>query len=334
MKAIFRPTTEKDAPQIVSFLSPLLQSGSLRLDLLRWKLWAPREDYTEPRSYVLERNGSIIAHAGIWPTTLRTAAGTVRGCHLFDWAADPRALGAGVAIVQRICEMFDFIYAIGGAEITQKIIPAIGFKKVGEEWAAARPLRPFQQAFSHQYRDWRMPARLVRNALWSVIPTSQRADGWRIQEGLAESDGRLLFLDNLRSASFFRYLQSCPTARIRVFEIQKDDHNAGRFALSLLHNQVRIAGLWLNNPSDENLCVGYALAQHVARTMGTAFEIASTGSTQASERAAVSAGLRIRRRTPIYLLSFKASPLPSAFDFQMADTDAVFQSPGQTCYWT
>jgi hypothetical protein len=334
MKSVLRPTTQDDAPEVISFLTPLLQRESLRPDLLYWKLWAPREDYTEPRSYVLERNGRIIAHAGIWPTTLRTVGGTIRGCHLFDWAADSRALGAGVAIVQRICEMFDFIYAIGGAQITQKIIPAIGFKQVGDAWSAARPLRPLRQAISHQYKDWRTPARLVRNAVWSVIPTGARPDGWEIQEGLGEGDGRSLSLDNLRSSGFLKYLQSCPTAQVRVFEIRKDDRNAGRFALSLLYNQVRIAGVWLNNPSLENLCIGYALAQQVARTMGSAFEIASTGSTPESERAAVSAGLRIRKHTPIYLLSFKTSPLPTAFDFQMADTDAVFQSAGEPCYWT
>ena len=334
MKALLRPTTEKDAPQIISFLSPLLQKESLRPDLLYWKLWAFREDYSEPRSYVLERNGNIVAHAGIWPATLRTAAGTVRGCHLFDWAADSRALGAGVAIIQRIGEMFDFIYAIGGAQMTQKIIPAIGFKKVGEEWAAARPLRPFRQALTHQSKDWRMPARLVRNTVWSVIPMIPRSGGWSIQEGLGDSNGHMILLDNLRSKAFFRYLQSCPTARIKVFEIRKDDRNAGQFALSLLYNQVRIAGVWLNNPSPENLHAGYALAQQVARTIGDAYEITSTGSTESSERAAVSSGLRIRKRTPIYLLSFEKTALPTSFDFQMADTDAVFQSSGATSYWT
>lgn len=334
MKAVLRPTTEKDAPQITSFLSPLLQRESLRPDLLYWKLWAPREDYIEPRSYILERNGKVIAHAGIWPTMLRNAAGTVHGCHLFDWAADSRVLGAGVAIIQRIAEMFDFIYAIGGAQITQKIIPAIGFKKVGEQWAAARPLRPLRQALTHQLKDWRMPARLARNALWSVIPIRLGASGWAIEEGLGNSDGHTVLLDNLRPNSFFRYLQSCPTAQIKVFEIRKDDHYAGRFALSLLYNQARIAGLWLNNPSAENLYAGYRLAQRAARTIDSAYEITSSGSTRASERAAVSSGLRIRKRTPIYLLSFKESPLPTAFDFQMADTDAVFQSSGETCYWT
>ena len=334
MKATLRPTTEKDAPQIISFLSPLLQRESLRPELLHWKLWAPREDYTEPRSYVLERNGNIIAHAGIWPILLRTSAGSVRGCHLFDWAADSRALGAGVAIVQRIGEMFDFVYAIGGAQMTQKIIPAIGFKKVGEEWAAARPLRPFRQVLTHQYKDWRMPARLVRNAMWSVIPMSLRAGGWAIQEGPADENDRAASPDNLRSSTFFRYLQTCPTAEIKVFEIRKDDHNAGRFALSLLCNQARIAGIWLNDPSSENLYAGYALAQQVARTAGVAYEITSTGSRQLSEQAAVSSGLRIRKRTPIYLLSFGEVQLPATFDFQMADTDAVFQSSGETCYWT
>lgn len=334
MRSVFRPTTPQDAPQIVSFLTPLLQRESLRPDLLYWKLWAPRDDYPEPRSYVLEKNGRIIAHAGIWPTIVRTPTGCVRGCHLFDWAADSRVLGAGVAIVQRVYEMFDFLFGIGGAVVTQQIIPAIGFKKVGEAWSAARPLRPLRQVLSHQYKDWRIPARLVRNAVWSMIPTRTTPEGWALHEGLADNGDSPFAFGAVRTGSFFKYLQACPTAKIRTFEIQKDGRDAGRIALSLLHNQVRVAGVWLNSPSTEHLHIAYELAQEAAKAMGSAFEIASTGSTLASQDAATSAGFRLRKRTPVYLLSKKANLLPASFDFQMADTDAVFQSAGEPCYWT
>ena len=218
--------------------------------------------------------------------------------------------------------------------MTQKIIPAIGFKIVGDTWSGARPLRPLQQVLSHQYRDWRIPARFVRNALWSIVPPGAALRGWEISEVVGENEQRFPCVGALRSDLFFKYLQACPTATIRLFEIRQDGCRMGRIALSVVHGQARIAGIWLNNPTEENLYFAYVLAQRAARAMGSAFEITTTGSTPASERAAISAGMRIRKHTPIYLLSDKVSAPPGTFDFQMIDTDAVFQSAGEPSYWT
>jgi len=245
VKSVFRATTAQDAPQLISFLARVFsvspQSEFLRPDLLHWKLWAPREDYFASRSYVLERNGEIVAHSGIWPTALRTERGTLQGCHMFDWGSDPRVLGSGVVLLRKLSEMFDFLYANGGSEMTKRIIPTIGFKKVGEAWSAVRPLRPMRQMLSHRYLDWKTPARFVRNTMWSLIPFSTLPEGWAIQEGLDENEVHSQPSDALlwafRSNAFFRYLQSCPTAHIRVFQVQKDGHNVGRIALSLLHTR-------------------------------------------------------------------------------------------------
>lgn len=167
-----------------------------------------------------------------------------------------------------------------------------------------------------------------------MIPTCSRPDGWVVREGLSENGDTPFEIGPLRPGSFFRYLQACPTAKIRVLEIQNHGHDVGRMALSLLHNQARIAGVWLRSPSPENLRAAYGLAQEAPRMMSSAFEIASTGSTSTSEGAAVCAGLRLRRHTPVYLLAPKTTFLPASFDFQMADTDAVFQSAGEPRYWT
>jgi len=62
--------------------------------------------------------------------------------------------------------------------------------------------------------------------------------------------------------------------------------------------------------------------------MGSAFEIVAIGSTPCSERAAVSAGLIILNRTPIYWWSRKMILPPIPLEFQIADNDAVFLSSG------
>ena len=74
--SIFRPAIEADEPRLIEFLARAFsadtRSAFLDPTLLRWKYWAPREDYPEARSFVLERNGAITAHAGIWPVSIGT----------------------------------------------------------------------------------------------------------------------------------------------------------------------------------------------------------------------------------------------------------------------
>jgi hypothetical protein len=341
MKPIFRPTTAQDAPQLISFLARTFsvnpQSEFLRADLLHWKLWSPREDYTGSRSYVLERNGEIIAHSGIWPMTLHTPTGVLQGCHMFDWASDPHVLGSGVALLRKLSEMFDFLFGNAGSYMTQRIIPSIGFRKVGEAWSAARPLRPLRQMLTHQHLDWKIPARLVRNTIWSLYPRGAPPKGWALQEGIGQDEvcQRLSGIPpcSFRSNGFFRYLQNCPTAQVKVFQVQRDDRAVGKIALSLLHHQVRIAGVWLNHPSPEGLRATYELALQAARAMAPAFEIVASGSTAIREHAAVSAGLKTRSRTPIYWLFGKTGLSPVPFEFQLADNDAVFWSCGAPLYW-
>lgn len=342
MKFVFRATTEDDATRVISFLAKVfsapLDSEFLRPDLLRWKLWAPRDDYFGPRSYVVERNGEIVAHSGVWPIPLRTERGTLQGCHLFDWASDPQLPGPGVVLLRRLHEMFDFLLAHGGSEMARRVIPTVGFKRVGEVWSAARPLRPLRQMLSHQCMNWKIPARFVRNTAWSLFPAPARLEGFTAKEGFDDqgappdpSEGRLCAF---RSNAFLRYLQSCPTARVKVFQVHKDGCHMGRFALSLVHHQMRVAGVWLDRSSVRDLCFTYGLAQQEARTTGGAFEFVAAGSTTKSEQAAVAAGLKVRTHTPLYLLPRSANFPEAPFEFQMSDNAAVFLSMGGTSYWT
>ena len=274
--------------------------------------------------------------------TVMTDSGELRGCHLFDWASDARVLGAGVALLKHISEMFDFVFAIGGSEMTQRIIPSIGFKKIGEAWCAARPLRAVRQMLSHQRMNWKIPARLVRNAVWSVVPPNPLAKGWFVEEvpekvGLdwQFSHAAVYPFYPLRPASFFRYLRCCPTAEVRPFEMKSHQRILGYLVLSVLHHQARVAGVWFKEePSPQNLHLAYDLAQQAAEGIRAAFEIVASGSTKFSEQAAVSAGLRICKYTPVYMLSRRSDVFSVPLEFQLADTDAVFMSDGTASYWT
>jgi hypothetical protein len=261
---------------------------------------------------------------------LETKAGILQGCHMFDWASDVRVLGAGVSILRKIVEMFDFLYANGGSDMTRKIIPNIGFHKVAEAWYAERPLRPLRQMLARRPLDWKAPARFARNAMRASGPSTAPPEGWSVQEGIGEDEIHPRVSETMpsafRSNGFFRYLQRCPSAQIRIFQVLKDARPMGRIALSLVDHQLRIIGIWLSDPSLEARCAAYGLAFHVAKSMDSAFEIVAMGSTPDSERAVVTVGLRVRDHTPVLWLPGKASVPSMSFEFQMADNDAIFLS--------
>jgi hypothetical protein len=247
----FRPTTVADEARLIAFLarafSVSAQAAFLDPALLRWKYWRPREDYPEARSYILERNGEITAHAGVWPISIRTAGVCARGAHMIDWASDASVPGSGAALVQRLVRQFDFMYSIGGSSMTQSVLPAFGFKKVTQAWMGVRPLRPLRQMLFHQTKNWKLPMRLARNAWWSVAPVHRDRNGWTAAEAsVADFD---LPVSCPRSQAFFRYIEQCPTIHVRLYRLLANSNEEGWFALSLVQKQARIAGIWLKGPS-------------------------------------------------------------------------------------
>jgi Acetyltransferase (GNAT) domain len=320
----FRPTTIADEARLIQFLARAFSVGTqaafLDPALLRWKYWTPREDYPEARSYVLERNGEITAHAGVWPISIRTEGVCARGAHMIDWASDASAPGSGAALVQRLIRHFDFMYSIGGSSMTQNVLPAFGFKEVTQAWLGVRPLRPLRQMLFHQTRNWKLPVRLARNAWWSVAPMGRGRDGWSAADFNAPVYCQ-------RSPGFFRYIEQCPTIHVHLYRLLGHGNEDGWFALSVVQKQARVVGVWLKDASSDNWRSAYLAVQQAARTIADALEISAAGSAGVSEMAAQHAGFRIVRREPVYLLQRTGAPL-MLFEFQLADNDEFFLSTG------
>ena len=331
--SIFRPATEADEPRLIEFLARAFsvdtRSAFLDPTLLRWKYWAPREDYPEARSFVLERNGTITAHAGIWPVSIGTGEDRTRGAHMIDWASDPGVPGSGASLVQRLIRQFDFLFAIGGSAMTQSVLPAFGFQRVAETWMGARPLRPLRQMRFHQTKNWKLPLRLARNSWWSLSPARQAKNGWTAVEApVAAFDPPL---SCPRSRAFFRYLEQCPAIQLSVCRLLNNGQAEGWLALSLIQKQARIVGIWLNSSSPASLRGAYFAAQDAAARLGDACEIVAEGSAGASEAAALEVGFRMLRREPVYLLQKRGTPL-LPFEFQLADNDEFFLSTGRPAF--
>lgn len=340
----FRATSPDDRAQLTALFTEAFDSspGSSLLDpaLMAWKYWEIREDWPGPRSFVLEKDGHITAHAGIWPATFGDDPSARHGIQMIDWAAAKDSPGAGLALVQKLTRMFDFIYSIGGSDVTRKVLPGFGFVELARAWTAARPLRPLRQILSHQHVNWKLAPRLARNWSWSSSPPDGEIFHWKVGNltpsdisALTPTAGDAWFCP--RSAAFFQYLLRCPTIKYRLYGLSNEDGPQGHFALATVRGQARLNALWIRNAGQENLRIAYTLAQQTARELDDAYEVAARGTEGPSGVAAAQAGFRIVESTPVYFHSTDGKfTFPKDFQFQMSDDDAVFLDTGNSSFYT
>lgn len=343
MSSLFRPSTPHDLERVQLFLQRAFGSPSgaafIQPAMMQWKYWDHRGDWQEPRSYLLERGGVVTAFAGLWPMSFRNGSETIRGIHMIDWASAADAPGAGLVLVQKLSGIFDFILAIGGSAMTRKALPAFGFVEYAHQWHAAVPLRPLRQMLTHQSRNWKLVARLVRNTLYMTKP-AKHDPGWH--SAPIEPDQILPILYSTdahaspRSPEFFYFLSKCPAASLVLHGIYDPGGLRGHFALTLVRGQARIAGVWLHNPDGPAWQAAYALARITAQQMKPACELVVTGTGDVSGASAAVAGFRVRQKTaPVYLLNKKGKlNLPSDFQFQLCDDDEAFLDTGSEVYST
>jgi hypothetical protein len=335
MAFLIRPTTVEDENRLIEFLTLVFPAnpGLVSSPVLRWKYWNEREDCHEPRSFVGERDGRIVAHAGLWPVMVRTGTKIERGVHAMDWAADPHVLGAGWTLIRDLTKNYDFVYGIGGEEATRDILPKLGFRTVAEALTWARPIRPWRQMLRHQSKDWKLLPRFVRNFWWSRIPLRPVPLGWTVALAPA-SEQVLAVLTAERDESFFRYLQQCPVATCLTFNIANEGRIVGFFALLVIGEQARVAGVWLENPSPETWRIAFHLAQEAALQHTDASEIIARGTTEASVIGAQHAGMRLREKTPVVLFRKDGSELLPPLQFHLCDSDALFITGGLATFLT
>jgi hypothetical protein len=82
MKPVFITSSPNDALKIAQFLVKAFSTGPddmiARPDLMHWKYWAERADWSGSRSFRLERDGGIVARPGhrlsVLPRALCSAA--------------------------------------------------------------------------------------------------------------------------------------------------------------------------------------------------------------------------------------------------------------------
>jgi len=327
LREIFKPSVE------AMFLLP---------KHLNWKYWEPHPYWVGGRSYAyFDELGNIASHAAVWPFVLLTKDKTLSGVHPIDWGASRRIRGSGAALLKEVRALRDVCFCIGGTEIALAVVRQSGFKPVARMEMMVCPLRPMRQLMTHQRRNWKLPARLVRNAMW-VLGTASVSAGWTTEPVLPEQiPASVLPTPSIdlavaaRSSALFAYLAKCPIARHQFWLVRKGGELKGYFLLSFVTGQARIADAWMVSPETEGWRNLYALALQAARGDSSVAEIQTCATYGPAIEGAKACGFHIygHEEVMLYDLSGQVAHIPH-LHLQMIENDMSFLNEGMYAYIT
>jgi hypothetical protein len=341
----FRPTTQGDAAALSDFLRRMfrLDAGAscLAEKHMGWKYWSAHPEWPGSRSFTARSRGAIVAHAAAWPVRVRVPGQAIPAVHVIDWAADPEYPGAGIWLLRQIGAKVPLMIATGGSEIARRILPVIGFRPQGELYRFARPVRPLGQALTTSERNWKLPARLLRNACWrlsvpwsfphewSAVPVPpEEMPGWlwpRPSPGMAVM---------ARDAGFYRYVVNSPTGRHALYGLEKRHGLVGYCCLSFAPHVARIVDLWLPSTKVEDWSAGFRTAAVLAARDKTVYEVSAWASTALGKAGLVRAGFRRCESSAMSVFGDPKILEGRTLQVQMLDSDAGFLSEKAASYLT
>ena len=243
MNASIRTTQPGDLPALAEFLVRVYQfdPADYHADrqFLEWKYLYPREGWQGSRSYVLEKNGQIVAHCGIWPVTFHLPDNTVvKSLTLLDWAADPAVPGAGVMLYRKLMMMAPTAFVIGGASATRLMVPRIGFRPAGEALTYAAWLRPWRE-FQTRPRTPKSLLRLFHGLTHPWRGRGQTGEGWefvpvdQFDDSLAPvlNDTKRTWTFCERTVAGLNYVLRCPRPKMQGYLLRRQGQLMGYFII-------------------------------------------------------------------------------------------------------
>jgi hypothetical protein len=347
MKSHFRATTPEDAGAIAAFLRRIFSMDPAHPGLeprhMRWKYWDDWPDWPGSRGYVLTQDGEIVAHGAVVPLTCLWEGRSLKVVRVIDWAADAKSVGAGVTLMKRIGQMAGAVMAVGGAEATLKIFPALGAKRFGVAHHYARPLRPFRRLFGETNADWKAGARFARGLLWWLRAPSAAPPGWEARRITADQLASISFprpapwpgtaVFERSSASLSYYLQ-CPSVQMELFAVERKSSLRGYFLLAFVGGQVRIAESWVDSGDAADWRALHLLAVHEAMRRPEALEAVTMCSDPIARQSIEECGFHHRETSELLLLDSSRQGLPDAnLRVQMMEGDAAYWHDGSGRLW-
>jgi len=313
---------------------------------LYWKYWEPRADWDGSRSYVLTKDGAIVAHAALVPCECLHGGRRIRVIQLIDWVARADVRGGGAAIIQHIAKLADAIVTANGSEFAWRILPFIGFKPSGTTVGQyARPIRPLLRLAGARHFHWRLAPQLARNMLWALQSPSFADGSWTARRLERHELGRAPIpwpSANAHTAVFERtltamtYLLSCPAAPMEFYAAEQQRSIRGYFVLTLVPAQARIADVWADSddPSDWRAVLHLAVQQ--AKSKRGVAEVVAIASDPLLDGALRACGFHRRATRPLLIRAESgtlAPEPPPSIRVQMLDDDSAYLHDGTNSFW-
>jgi hypothetical protein len=312
MSSEFRASTPADADEIAAFCRRVLAvpaaSRMFSPQHMDWKYWRPWPEGPASRSYVLTRRDRIVAHGAVLPLVLECAPRPLRLMHLYDWAAEPGAIGAGAVLLGRIAALSDAMLIVGGSALTQRMAGPLGFTRRGNVGLFA----------------WRglASAALPANALPLTGASSVAA-----RSALAISSCR-------RTTPLLLNYTHCPAARFEAFELQGSAPSTG-FMLAFAPAQARIVALWSSSTDAADWLELVSTAARSASFLAPGAEVVCMANTEVESSALSAYGFRHCGAVPMFVkVARGVLPANPEIAFQMLDGDVAFLHHDEPYPWS
>ena len=323
---------------LLQSFQPETTPNSFRSEVMRWKYFVDHPQWKGPRSLALKEKGQIVAHGGVWPVSLLSSKGEIKGIHVIDWAASRSSVGAGVHLLRKMSGLADMLMTIGGSEDTRALLPKLGYKRCGEVRRYARVVRPWLHFRTTAQKNWKTPFKLLGHSVSALAEIPPVPAGWHASK-IASFTGSMVsacFHQTTgstaprRTAAGLNYLLSCPGANFSGFLVTQAEKPIGYFLLAQLGRQARIVDLRIDRKDGKSWQSVCALAAGTAAEDPETCEIVAASSNEATGNVWLQTGFTTRRTDRIFCFDPQnlAGSRPQ-FDLTLADGDMCFLSqPG------
>jgi len=329
MPAQARISSPDDRDKITALMQRALslKAGDITIEpaFQQWKYWSHHPFTAAGRSYVLDGQGSVIAHGCRWPMRILTAAAGCDGFHLIDWAAETGHAGAGLQVLRDMCANSAALFSIGGSPATQRMLPTIGellrrrakneaapvYRVAGPMYFMSRPLKPFAAALEEEAALWKTAGRIVRNTYRAAWPTLQLPGEYSFQQITPAEIAEHLWPHpasesavTARTAELLQHFANCPVLRQPMyFVLNKAGRACAYFFLVLAGQQVRVADFGPGN-LDQSTSHALAMATQLAakRHYPKAVRISTATSEMSARDGFLAAGFRLSYQEEIRAL--------------------------------
>jgi hypothetical protein len=265
-----RPLAPADIPRLAVFLREAFgappSAPFAGEDMLDWKYIGAARVAGDDCSWVMERNGALVAHAGACPVTFRDAGGArVRCTTIIDWAADKAVPGVGIVVYRHVMSRADATFLIGGTEATRQITARMGFRETMRVPVYARWIRPIRELRVRGFGK-----RALMRALHSVVhpPFVGLAPvrGWRASAVTAFDDSvqaaldgsATLFVAAERTVAHLNHRLACPRTPHLGFLLEGARGARGYAVVALQNWEARIADLRIDSSQGEDWAAAYS----------------------------------------------------------------------------